>query len=62
MDKKDLIKSLMAKGMESSHLDDLVHTAASNLASDANNGGMEAQVNFLMDTCGLSSEDITKEM
>jgi hypothetical protein len=62
MDKKDLLKSLMAKGYESSHLDDLVHTAASNLATNANNGGVESQVDFLMDTCGWSSEDIIKEM
>jgi hypothetical protein len=38
MTKSELKKFLMDKGLESCHLDDIVHDAASQLASSANNG------------------------
>lgn len=62
MTKPELKKFLMDKGIESSHLDDLVHDAASQLASNANNGGTEDQLNFLMDTCDWTSEDILEKL
>ena len=43
-------------------LDDTVHDAASQLASNANNEGIDGQLNFLMDTCGWSSEDILNKI
>jgi hypothetical protein len=60
--KSELKKFLLEKGIESSHLDDLVHDAASSLASDANNEGIDGQINFLMDTCGWTTEDITNKL
>ena len=43
-------------------LDDIVHDAASTLASNANNGGVDAQLDFLMDKCGWDAEDILKQI
>jgi hypothetical protein len=62
MTEPELKVFLMNKGIESCHLDNLVHDAASQLASNANNGGIEDQLNFLMNTCGWTSEDITNKL
>ena len=35
-------------GYDESHLDDMVHEAASHLASTVNNGGMLEQIEFLL--------------
>ena len=48
--------------MDENNLDDLVHDAASNHASDINNEGLESQIRFLMDDCGMSSTSILKEL
>ena len=54
MTQKELKAYLVKEGYEASSLDDCVHLAADGLASNANNGGMESQINFLMDTaCGF---------
>lgn len=53
-----LKEQLMKEGYESCHLDDVVHDAASGLASDANNSGLDGQIEFLVDTCGWTTEDI----
>jgi len=60
MSKSELKKLLLEKGIESSHLDDTCHDAASTLASNANNEGIDGQLEFLMEKCGWSSEDILK--
>lgn len=39
-------------------LDEIVHDAASALASNANNGGKESQLEFLVTTCGWSEKEI----
>lgn len=45
-------------GVLSEDLDEIVHDAASSLASRANNGGKDEQVRFLIETCGYSESDI----
>jgi len=35
-------------------------STASELAANANNGGMKEQIDFLITTCGWSEEDILK--
>ena len=55
-----LFDELQKLGAESALLDDIVHEAASDLAANANNGGMKEQINFLITTCGWSEEDILK--
>ena len=60
--KSELKKFFLEEGIESAHLDDIVHDAASGLASDANNEGIDGQINFLMDTCGWTTEDITSKV
>lgn len=62
MTKPEFRKILVEKGIESALLDDLVHEAASSLASNANNGGMEAQIEFLTNTCEWSYEDILSRL
>ena len=62
MTKQELKDFLLKNGIEASHLDDIVHDAASQLATNANNEGIDGQLNFLMDTCGWSSEDITNSI
>lgn len=51
------VAEIKNQGYQSSNLDDLTQDAASELASNANNEGMQAQVEFLL-TCGWSNEDI----
>jgi CO dehydrogenase/acetyl-CoA synthase epsilon subunit len=60
--KSELKKFLFEKGIECSDLVDIVHDAASSLASDANNEGIDGQINFLMDTCGWTTEDIINKI
>lgn len=42
------------------NLDELVHQAASALASNANNGGIAEQVDFLTGVAGWSHNEITE--
>jgi len=53
-------------GINCEALDDLVHDAASELASvmasEANNGGLGGQIEFLSKTCGWSDESIRSAM
>lgn len=58
MVKAELKAILLKNGLESASLDDLVHDAASSLATDANNGAIDEQLNFLLTTCGWSPQDI----
>jgi len=49
--------AFLAGGYNSMHLDDAVHQAASGMATDANNGGIAAQVKFLV-AAGRTPEEI----
>jgi hypothetical protein len=49
---------LLKNGIESSSLDELIHTAASQQATNANNGGLDEQLNFLLHTCEFTPQDI----
>jgi len=62
MTKKELKKYLEDHGVEANHLDETCHTTASELASSANNDGLEGQINFLIDTCGWSVDNIITAM
>lgn len=53
-----LWKTLKREGYSEEDLDDIVQDAASDLATNANNGGIREQVNFLIVVCGWSEEDI----
>ena len=57
-----LKQSLLADGYESQHLDEIVHDAASQLASNANNDGMSNQLDFLTVTCGWSDQEVRKAL
>lgn len=48
--------------IEETDLDILVHDAASDLATKANNNGVHGQIEFLKVVCGWSDEDIFKEV
>ena len=54
----ELKRILMEKGLEASSLDNTVYDAASVLATNANNGGIEEQINFLYNTCSWTPQDI----
>ena len=41
-------------------LDDLVHDAASSMASKANNGGVESQIDFLVDNDYYTLDSLVK--
>jgi len=58
MTKNKLKEEFAKEGIESAHLDEITHDAASQLASSANNGGLDDQIDFLLDTCGWTAEDI----
>lgn len=49
---------LDANGVQQEDLDEVVHEAASSMASSANNEGMCGQVAFLRDIAGWSNDDI----
>jgi hypothetical protein len=52
-----ILRHLRAAGGDESNLDDLVMDAVSAIASDINNGGLEAQVKFLLEQ-GVSEQEI----
>ncbi len=49
------LKLCEEKGIESDVLDDEVHDVASHIGSNVNNGGLEAQIKFLLENCGEES-------
>jgi len=53
-------QTLQSLGYEAAHLDEAVHSAASSLASNANNAGVSGQIEFLTNTCGWSEKDIVQ--
>lgn len=57
MNNSELKTALLNEGIESVHLDDIVHDAASIQASNANNGGIDSQIEYLNNT-GLTNEEI----
>ena len=57
------LKTIFLKnGIEASSLDELVHTAASQQATNANNGGLDEQLNFLLHTCEFTPQDILNSL
>ena len=58
MTKTELKQAHFTQGIESAHLDGLVHDAASQMASAANNDGVDSQLDFLLDTAGWTAEMI----
>ena len=47
-----LYEKAFAANLDPEKLDDLVHDLASSIAADTNNGGLEAQIRFLVRECG----------
>lgn len=58
MIKAELKTIFLKEGIEASSLDDIIHDAASKQATDANNGGIEGQINYLLDTCEWTPQNI----
>ena len=54
--------NLQKQGIDSVMLDEVVHDAASRLASNANNDGMKSQLEFLTVVCGWSDEEIAADL
>jgi hypothetical protein len=57
----DIREYISKYNIQSEDLDDIVHEAASRLASNSNNDGIKSQIDFLTIVCGWSDEDILKE-
>lgn len=57
MVKAELKAIFLKNGIECSSLDDTVHNEASQQATNANNGGLDEQLNFLM-VHGWTPQDI----
>jgi hypothetical protein len=55
-------EQLHKESYEAEHLDGIVHDAASSLATNANNDGLDGQVDFLKTTCGWSDENIMQAL
>jgi|GEM_PF-5850004 len=49
---------ISGKDLSPEELEDIVHTAAAQLASEANNAGIDEQVHFLTATCGIPGHQI----
>ena len=61
MSNLSLEKTLCSMGLGPEDLDELVHEAASNMASNANNEGMRGQISFLMLIAGWSEAEVLSE-
>jgi len=59
MEKTDIEKATEA-GVEAAMLDDVVHSIASNEASNVNNNGLKEQIRYLMEK-GLTITQIIEE-
>lgn len=57
---QDIISKARVDGVSSEDLDELVHEVVSKTASSINNGGLEAQIEFLVDELG--SYEVEKEI
>lgn len=60
-DIKEVVERVLALGGEAASLDDLVHETASVTASNINNAGLEAQVEYLLEQ-GIPEEAIYGEI
>lgn len=58
---KKFVRLLTENGVEGDALDEIVHHAKSQEASNINNGGLDEQVQFLISEGGCSYEEIWKE-
>ena len=54
----DLKTTLLSKGVNAEMLYDVIHDAASKLATNANDGGLDSQLDFLFNTCGWHDQDV----
>ena len=54
MNKDELKAKLLEEGFEAAHIDEVTHDAASLLATNANNAGVDGQIDFLNEVCGMS--------
>jgi len=61
MSVKSIKRKILGMGLGAESLDDLVHEAASALASDTNNSGIEDQIRFLVSQ-GYTEEEILKNL
>jgi hypothetical protein len=50
----DLIADLQQRGVEAGELDEMVHDGKSLEASNINNAGLEAQIEYLVEQYGLA--------
>lgn len=57
---KDIVKQAKSNGIKSEDLDELVHEVISKTASSINNGGLEAQIEFLIDKLG--AHEVEREL
>jgi hypothetical protein len=57
----NLKEKLLKAGIEASHLDELVHEVASEQASNVNNGGIDSQIDYLLQA-GWSEKDILERL
>jgi hypothetical protein len=57
-----LFKKLDIEGICADDLDDLVEQTALDMASNANNGGLKEQLNFLIQIGGFTEEEIFKRI
>ena len=62
MVKAELKAIFLKNGIECSSLDDTVHNEASQQATNANNGGLDEQLNFLLHTCEFTPQDILNSL
>lgn len=58
----DIQEYINQNGIKSEDLDDVVHDAGSQLATNANNDGIKNQIDFLTIVAGWSDEDIIKAL
>jgi len=58
----DIEQRMEEAGMDSSNLDEIVHKAASDMASNANNEGLKGQIGFLLIACGWEHDEIYKAL
>jgi len=57
---EQLVKKCESAGLQPEDLDELVHDLASSYASDANNGGMDEQLRYLVE--GLGAEHTERQI
>jgi len=57
-----LVQEADACGMDEDTLDEVVHDIASEIATDVNNGGIEAQIAFIIEKQGPAGENTIRPL